>query len=203
MMFLHIDLLKKPMVLLYFLGIFCYVGTEQGVANWISQFLQTYHDVDPQTTGASTISLFWGLMTAGTVLGLILLKFMDSRKVLIGFTAAAMVCLFVSLIGSKQVALIGFPLVGFFASVMWSILISLALNSVATNHGSLSGILVTGIAGGAFVPLIVGWLGDSIGLKGGMFFLFITLAYILSIGFWSKPLINNDFIGKKKESTQQ
>lgn len=195
----HIDLLKKPMVIFYFLGIFCYVGTEQGVANWISQFLQTYHDVDPQTTGANTISLFWGLMTAGTVLGLILLKFMDSRKVLIGFTAAAMLCLLASLIGSKQVALISFPLVGFFASVMWSILISLALNSVSTNHGSFSGILVTGIAGGAFIPLIVGWLGDSIGLKAGMFFLFLTLAYILSIGFWSKPLINNDFIGKKKE----
>ena len=123
---------------------------------------------------------------------------MDSRKVLIVFTSAAMVCLLISLIGPKSVAMIGFPMVGFFASVMWSILISLALNSVASNHGSLSGILVTGIAGGAFVPLIVGSLGDVFGLKAGMFFLFITLGYILSIGFWSKPLINNDFIGRKK-----
>ena len=194
----HFDLLKKPMVILYFFGIFAYVGTEQGVANWISQFLQTYHDVDPQTTGANVISLFWGLMTAGTVLGLVLLKFMDSRKVLISFTAAAMVCLLISLVGTKSVAMIGFPMVGFFASVMWSILISLALNSVSMNHGSFSGILVTGIAGGAFVPLIVGSLGDVFGLKAGMFFLFITLGYILSIGFWSKPLINNDFIGRKK-----
>ena len=194
----HFDLLKKPMVILYFFGIFAYVGTEQGVANWISQFLQTYHDVDPQTTGANVISLFWGLMTAGTVLGLVLLKFMDSRKVLISFTAAAMVCLLISLVGTKSVAMIGFPMVGFFASVMWSILISLALNSVSMNHGSFSGILVTGIAGGAFVPLIVGSLGDVFGLKAGMFFLFITLGYILSIGFWSKPLIINDFIGRKK-----
>lgn len=29
----HVGLLKKPMVLLYFFAIFCYVGTEQGVAN--------------------------------------------------------------------------------------------------------------------------------------------------------------------------
>ena len=194
----HLDLLKKPMVILYFFGIFAYVGTEQGVANWISQFLQTYHDVDPQTTGASTVSLFWGLMTAGTVLGLILLKFVDSRKVLMGFTTAAMLTLLVSLLGTKQMALIGFPMVGFFASVMWSIIISLALNSVASHHGSFSGILVTGIAGGAVVPLIVGWLGDLFGLKAGMFFLFLTLAYILSIGFWSKPLINNEIIGSKK-----
>ena len=194
----HIGLLKKPMVILYFLGIFAYVGSEQGVANWISQFLETYHGVDPQTQGASTVSLFWGLMTAGTILGLVLLKFVDSRKVLIGFSLAAIVTLLLGLTGSKDLALIAFPMVGFFASVMWSIIISLALNSVASHHGSFSGILVTGIAGGAIVPLIVGWLGDSFGLKTGMFFLFITLGYILSIGFWSKPLINNELIGKKK-----
>ena len=195
----HLDLLKQPMVMLYFLGIFTYVGTEQGVANWISQFLETYHGVDPQTTGAGTVALFWGLMTAGTLLGLVLLKFVDSKKVLIGFTLAAMVCLAASLFGSKGMALIGLPMVGFFASVMWSVIISLALNSVPTHHGSFSGILVTGIAGGAVVPLIVGWIGDAFGLKVGMLFLFITLTYILSIGFWSKPLINNKIIGKKQE----
>ncbi|MDH3652102.1 MAG: MFS transporter [Saprospiraceae bacterium] len=134
----HLDLLRKPMVILYFLGIFAYVGTEQGVANWISQFLQQYHNVDPQTTGASTVSLFWGLMTAGTLLGLVLLKFADSRKVLIGFTSAAILTLLITLLGSKSIALIGFPLVGFCVSVMWSIIISLALNSVASHHGSFS-----------------------------------------------------------------
>src|SRR5699024_3147326 len=46
------DLLKKPIVWLFFLAIFCYEGTEQGVANWISQFLYEYHQYDPQTTGA-------------------------------------------------------------------------------------------------------------------------------------------------------
>lgn len=197
----HMDLLKQPMVIFYFLGIFAYVGTEQGVANWISEFLQTYHGVNPQTDGASTVSLFWGLMTAGTVLGLILLKFMDSRKVLIGFTLAAMVTLAISLFGTKSIAMIGFPMVGFFASVMWSIIISLALNSVSSHHGSFSGILVTGIAGGAILPLIVGWLGDLLGLRLGMLFLFLSLGYILSIGFWSKPLINNETIGQKKRET--
>lgn len=198
----HLDLLKNPMVLLYFLGIFAYVGAEQGVANWISEFLQTYHSVNPQTDGAATVSLFWGLMTAGTVLGLILLKFVDSRKVLIGFTSAAIICLATALFSSRGVAMIAFPMVGFFASVMWSIIISLALNSVESHHGSFSGILITGIAGGAILPLIVGWLGDQFDLRTGMFFLFISLGYILSIGFWSKPLINNETISRKKPAAR-
>jgi len=187
----HLLLLKNPMVLLYFLAIFCYVGTEQGIANWISQFLEIYHNINPQIQGAKTISNFWGMMTLGTLLGLVLLKFIDSRKVLILSSLISIIALLTALFGTSQQALIAFPVIGFFIATMWSIIISLALNSVLDNHGSFSGILVTGIIGGAFVPLVVGAVGDAFGLKTGMSFLVITLLFILSIGFWAKPLINN------------
>ena len=187
----HLTLLKKPIVLLYFIAIFCYVGTEVGVANWISQFLETYHDINPQIQGAKTVSNFWGMMTLGTLLGLVLLKFIDSRKVLIINSIISILALLVALFGTSQQALIAFPVIGFFIATMWSIIISLALNSVSDSHGSFSGILVTGIIGGAFIPFIVGAIGDVFGLKTGLLFLIITLLFILSIGFWAKPLINN------------
>ena len=196
------ELFRKKIVILYFLGIFAYVGTEQGVANWISKFLATYHGVDPQTKGASTVSLFWGLMTAGCLLGLVLLKLFDSRRVLIGFAAAAIVTLSCALFGPGPVAIVAFPLMGFCASVMWSIIFSLALNSVDRHHGSFSGILVTGIIGGALVPLVIGWLGDRLGLRSGMLFLYLTLAYILSIGFWARPLITNATISLRKKKVE-
>jgi len=196
------ELFRKKLVILYFLGIFAYVGTEQGVANWISKFLATYHGVDPQTKGASTVSLFWGLMTAGCLLGLVLLKLFDSRRVLIGFAAAAVVTLSCALFGPGPVAIIAFPLMGFCASVMWSIIFSLALNSLDKHHGSFSGILVTGIIGGALVPLVIGWLGDRLGLRYGMMFLYITLAYILSIGFWARPLITNATISLRRKKAE-
>jgi len=172
------------------------------VANWISKFLATYHGVDPQTKGASTVSLFWGLMTAGCLLGLVLLKLFDSRRVLIGFAAAAIVTLSCALFGPGPVAIVAFPLMGFCASVMWSIIFSLALNSVDRHHGSFSGILVTGIIGGALVPLVIGWLGDRLGLRFGMLFLYLTLAYILSIGFWARPLITNATISLRKKKVE-
>ncbi len=196
----HNYLLKNPKVVLFFLGILCYVGSEQGVANWISQFLETYHGLDPQTVGAQTVSRFWGMMTAGTLLGLVLLKFLDSRIVLISFTLAAIMSLLVAINGTSKMALIGFPLVGFFASVMWSIIVSLALNSVEKYHGSFSGILMTGIAGGAIVPLIVGLIGDNFGLQNALYFLLIPLIFIFSIGFWAKPLINNETILSQKNN---
>ncbi|EPR65880.1 MFS transporter [Cyclobacterium qasimii] len=185
------DLLANKYVLLYFLGIFCYVGTEQGIANWISKFLQSYHGIDPSTTGAIVISYFWGLLTIGCLLGLALLKFFDSRTVLIFFTIGAIISLLAGLFGTAEIALIAFPLTGFFASVMWSIIFSLALNSVPQHHGTFSGILCTGIAGGAIVPLVIGGLAELVGLKLSMLFLLFTLGYILSIGIWAKPLVTN------------
>jgi fucose permease len=194
-----VSLLRNPTVILFFLGIFTYVGLEQGVANWISEFLNTYHGYDPQTTGATTVAWFWGLMTIGAIAGILLLKLLDSRIVLVLFTIGAILSLTAALFMSGPVARIAFPLVGFFSAVMYPVIISLALNSVEEHHGSFAGILVTAIIGGAIVPLIVGGLGDLFGLRNGMLFLYVTLGYILSVGFWAQPLVKNVTIDFHKE----
>ena len=191
------ELLANKYVILFFIALFAYVGTEQGIANWISKFLQTYHGVDPTTLGADTISLFWGLMTVGCLLGLFLLKILDSKIVLLVFTAGAIIALLTALIGNREMALVAFPLTGFFASVMYPVIFSLALNSVPKHHGTFAGILCTGIAGGALVPLLVGGLAELIGLRYAMFFIFITLGYIFSIGIWAKPIVSNATIIQK------
>ncbi len=196
----HVKLLKNKTVILYFIGLFCYVGTEQGVANWMSKFLNEYHGFDPLKEGADSISWFWGLLTVGCILGLVLLKFMDSKLVLKLFAGAAIISLTAGLFGPAQVSLWAFPIVGFFASVMWSVIFSLGLNSMTSHHGAVSGILCSGIIGGALVPLIIGVIGDAIGLKGGMTFIYLTLGFVFSIGFWARPLINNKTVRLSKVS---
>ena len=174
----HVDLFKQKKVILFFFGIFCYVGTEQGIANWISEFLRTYHGLTPEIEGARAVGLFWGMMTVGCILGLFLLKVMDSKIVLRIFTIAALIILTFTLFGKVEYALFGFPALGFCLSVMYAIIFSLALNSVTKSHGSFAGILCTGIAGGALVSLLIGKLKDLIGLQAGMTVIYITLAYI-------------------------
>ena len=78
---------------------------------------------------------------------------------------------------------------------MFSIIFSLALNSVSEHHGALSGILCTGILGGAVVPLLVGVLGDRFGLRIAMLAVFLTLGFILSIAWWAQPLVRNETVG--------
>jgi fucose permease len=194
----HRELFKQKSVILFFLGIFSYVGTEQGIANWISEFLRTYHGFRPESEGAETVGLFWGMMTIGSVPGMILLKVMDSKMVLRIFTISAIVLLPCTLLGNSKFALFGFPALGFCLAVMYAIIFSLALNSVSKFHGSFAGILCTGIAGGAVISLLVGKLKDLIGLQSGMLVLLFPLVYILGISYWAKPIVRNAIIGKNK-----
>lgn len=193
----HVQLFKQKNVILFFLGIFSYVGTEQGISNWISEFLRTYHGYKPEVEGSATVGLFWGMMTVGCIPGMALLKVMDSKLVLRIFTIAAIVILIGTLWGSAKFALYGFPALGFCLSVTYAVIFSLALNSVPKFHGSFAGILCTGIAGGAIISLLIGKLKDLIGLQTGMMILFIPLIYILSISFWAKPMIKNATIRKE------
>jgi MFS transporter, FHS family, L-fucose permease len=196
------SLFRKPMVWAFFLCVFAYVGSEQGTADWISKFLSQYHGYDPHTTGATAVSWFWGLLTIGCFIGMLLLKIFDSRHVLIGTCIGALLCLTAALFGPAKVSLIAFPGIGLFASVMWPILVSLALNSVSEHHGSFAGILSTGIMGGAVVPVIIGRLGDHFGLRAGVAFLYLTFACVLSAGLWAKPLITNATVSFKKAEVQ-
>ena len=199
---MYLTLFRKPMVWAFFTCVFAYVGSEQGTADWMSKFLSTYHGYDTHTTGATAVSWFWGLLTGGCFIGMGLLKIFDSRYVLIGTCIGALLCLTAALFGSEQVSLIAFPAIGLFASVMWPILVSLALNSVAEHHGSFGGILSSGIMGGAVVPLIIGQIGDHFGLRTGVFFLYLTFGCVLSAGFWAKPLISNATVKLKKAVPQ-
>jgi fucose permease len=196
---MYSTLMLNPVVWTYFLCIIAYVGCEQGTADWMSQFLYRYHGYDPHLTGASAVSNYWGLMTVGCLLGMLLLKFFDSRRVLIGFAFGALSMLTLALFGPARVALFAFPAIGFFASVMWPTVVSLALNSVPSHHGPFAGILCSGIMGGALVPLLIGKLGDLFGLRAGMLVLYVTFGVVLSIGFWARPLITNVVVTRRSK----
>ncbi|HVN47124.1 MAG TPA: MFS transporter [Steroidobacteraceae bacterium] len=189
------ELIGQRTVQLFFLGIIAYVGTEQSLADWMSQFLSTYHHFPPAREGAHAVALFWGLMSLGCLLGMVLLRLLDARVVLAGFTVLALACVAAALFGNAELSLLAFPASGFCLSVMWSIIFSLALNSVSRHHGAFSGILCTGILGGALVPLLVGMLGDRIGLRLALLTVFVTLGFILSIAWWARPLIRNETVG--------
>lgn len=195
----YFELFKDKIVWLFALGIFFYVSTEQGLANNISLFLERYHGIDPHTQGASAVSWFWGSMLIGCIIGLLLLKLIDSKVLLriCGILAIALLATALTT-SSAKVALYTLPCVGFAMSLMYPIIFSLALNSVTKHHGSFAGILCSAIVGGAIGPLLVGLLSDAThSLRTGMCLIFFFILYIFLIGFWAKPLVKNKLLSDK------
>ncbi|WP_321332203.1 sugar MFS transporter [uncultured Bacteroides sp.] len=193
----YFELFRQKYVWLFFLGIFCYVSTEQGTSIFMSTFLEKYHGVNPQVEGAQAVSYFWGAMTAGCLVGMVLLKLMDCKRLLQISGVLTMVLLFTALFGNKSMSILAFPAIGFSISMMYSIVFSLALNSARNNHGSFAGILCSAIVGGAGGPLIISLLADVTSLRVGMLSIFVFVGYMTFIGFWAHPLINNKTISLK------
>ncbi|MEP7109308.1 MAG: MFS transporter [Ferruginibacter sp.] len=179
-------LLSKRHIYFYFFTLFAYAACEQGVSNWITQFLDTYHSVDPQTSGSFILSLYWLLFALGCMLGMVLLKYFETLNILLVFTLCAMISFCLAIFGSRELALWCFPLTGLFHSVMWPLILSLGINSVKKHHGSLSGLLFAASCGGAFGPMMVGRLGDLFGLRWGLFFLMICYSAVAGVYFWSR-----------------
>ncbi|MCC8035882.1 MAG: MFS transporter [Rikenellaceae bacterium] len=185
------QLLANKYVYIFFFGIFAYVATEQGIVNWMSEFLREYHGFDPQREGARAVGYFWGFMSVGCLVGLVALRLWDSRKVLMVSGASSLALLAAGVFGTGMVSFWSLALTGFTISVMYSIIISLGLNSVSRHHGALAGILVAGIVGGAVGPLAVGAVGDAAGLRLALLLVAVPIVYIIWIAFTARPLVNN------------
>jgi MFS transporter, FHS family, L-fucose permease len=199
-----VQLLKSKTVWLYFIGVICYVGTEQGIATKIKGFLVNCHHIDPDLADKVAVSGFWGAMAVGCAVGLGLIKLFDSRKILLAFAGGGALTLLLALFTpSARVAIFALPMLGFWCSVGCPIVFALALNSLEKHHGTLTGILCTGILGGALLPPIIGRIADhfgSSGLRYGMLANLVTLGYLFSMGLWARPLINNATIGSQQKA---
>lgn len=194
----YMELFRQKYVWMFFLGIFCYVSTEQGVSLFMSTFLEQYHGIDPQTVGAQSVGYFWGSMTVGCIFGMFLLKLIDSKRLLQISGIISMCLLVTALFARAGIAIWAFPAIGFCISMMYSIVFSLALNTVSRHHGSFAGILCSGIVGGAGGPLLVSLISDATSLRTGMLFILIFMGYITFIGFWANPLVNNKTVSLKE-----
>ena len=186
--------MKSRNAYFYFFGIFCYVGVEQGINNWSSEFLYQYHSLDPEVIGVEVISSFWGNLTIGTVVSLLLIKIIDEKKLLNIYALSSSMLVLLAIYGDSELSVQSFKLIGFSISGIWSVMISLGLNSVPKNHSIFTGILLTGIVGGAIFPFIIAVIGQIFSLKVGMHTLLFGLLYLSYIGFTAKPLISNNKI---------
>lgn len=176
-------LLKNPLMLFYALGIFIYVGIEVGIATWIASFLVEVHNF-AKSNAAMIVGLYWGFQSVGRFVGGFVLNYLETSKALIVYALGCLISLLIAATSaSSTVAVVSFIAIGFFTSIMFPSIFSLAVNSFdKRQEGTVAGVLCTAIVGGAVLAPVIGFIGDktsslSLGLiiTGTISFLYIAL----------------------------
>lgn len=193
-------LTSNPLIYLYALGIFLYVGVEVGVANTIGFYLQDKLQIN-EVLGAAAeaakntaISNYWGGLLAGRFIGTAVLDKIPGKQAIKIYIALAAVSLYMAMTGDINQALIAFPLIGFFISIMFPTIYSLATNSFGKEYSSaISGILCTAIIGGAVIGPVIAWVAESTqgtelvpNWDAGLLVAFACYAYIFVLGLFAK-----------------
>lgn len=171
------------------IGIFVYVGGEVSIGSFLVNFFGETHIAGlTESQAAGYIAYYWGGAMVGRFIGAALMQKVSATKLLAVNSMASITLIAIAITTSGSLAMWSILLVGFFNSIMFPTIFSLALAGLGPQTSKGSGILCLAIVGGALVPLMQGVLADSIGLQLSFILPLTCYLYIAYYGLWgSKP----------------
>ena len=147
-------------------GIFCYVGAEVSIGSFMVNILGFLKGLS-HAEGADMLTYYWGGAMFGRFLGSAVMTRVAPNRYL-AFNASVATALLVIAImvgkGNADVAMWALIAIGFFNSIMFPTIFSLATKNLGKFTNSASGILCTAIVGGALIPLLQGKIADDFGM---------------------------------------
>ena len=151
------------LVLLYAMILFLYVGGEIGFGNWIFTYV-TETGVATIAQGDTLTSIFWGALTVGRLLSIMLVKKLNPLQMLTlnfsGWVAGMVLILIFP--NSSTILWIGTIILGFFMSSIFPMIFAIAERTVVFT-GKVSGLIYVGNSlGGMIPPFMMGKLFDTV-----------------------------------------
>ena len=187
-----VGLLKDKHILLAFIGILCIVGLDVGMNTVTPKLLMERVGLARETASYGS-SWYFAARTIGTVFGVLLLSKFSEKL----FFRVNMIVVLLSLIGllfvqEQELILLLVCLVAFGSSSIFAVIYTLAIKSRPLITNEISGLMITGVAGGAIVPPLMGFATDTIGTQQGavaiILFCGVYLVYA-SFKLGNKPTI--------------
>ena len=164
-------------------GIFCYVGAEVSIGSLLVSVLGYLKGLD-HASAAKYLSFYWGGAMVGRFLGSAIMAKIAPNRYLAFNATAAVALLGVAMLAGKasaDIAMWALLAIGFFNSIMFPTIFSLATKGLGRFTSSASGVLCTAIVGGAIVPVVQGWVADTQGLM--ISFVVSAICYVYIIFF--------------------
>jgi MFS transporter, FHS family, L-fucose permease len=173
-----VALLSNGYVLAMVMAIFFYVGAEVSVSAGIPLYLKERFAYDVNKTGLLGTGLFFMALTIGRFSGSVILTWISARKFFIVTCLLSILGLLGMYVENQTVAVASFFLVGFGFANIFPLVFSLAVESLPQHTNELSGLMVTAIVGGAFVPPLMGLVADRTSVQVSFLVPLAAIVYI-------------------------
>ena len=179
-------LLKDRTILLLFLGIFFIVGVDVAT-NFISSKLMSIRFGWSDEQGKFAPQVYFLSRTIGALLGAFLLtRIAEMRYFRINIVACVVSLLVLIGVEKDVVNIVCIGAVGFFASSVFSIIYSMALQARPEKANQISGLMITAVAGGGVVTPVIGFAIGTVGIIGGVVVTLACVLYLMYCAFGIK-----------------
>jgi fucose permease len=187
-----IRILKDKRIVLYFLGILFVVGVDVGINTTSSKILMERCGLSSIEAGYGP-SVYFAFRTLGTFLGAFFLARYASTKFFRWNILVAIIALIALLFaGDKMMVFALFAIIGFTIANIFPIIFAMAIQARPDKANEISGLMITGVFGGAIIPFFMGVLSDAIGSQVGAVIIILASAlYLLFLAFKQKQIPQN------------
>jgi FHS family L-fucose permease-like MFS transporter len=165
------------------LAIFLYVGGEVSIGSFLVNYF-----AEPSIAGLThleageMVAYYWGAAMIGRLVGAAAMNYIAPTKYLSLNALIAIVMIIVSMNSTGSIAMWSILAVGFFNSIMFPTIFTLAVKGLGSLTSKGSGLVCQAIVGGAVIPLVQGVAADTIGIQ--LSFIVPMLCYIY-IGWYA------------------
>lgn len=179
-------LLKDKTILMLFLGIFFVVGVDVST-NFIASKLMVSRFAWVQEEAKIAPQIYFFSRTVGALLGAVLLARMSEIKYFrVNILACIAAIAVLVAVDDAVVNLACIGAIGFFASSIFSIIYSMALQARPEAANQISGLMITAIAGGGVVTPVLGFVTESTTIVGGAYVILACVLYLCWCAFGVK-----------------
>lgn len=178
-------LLEDRTILLLFFGILFVVGVDVGLNTASSKILMERCGLDAAEAGKLGPSIYFALRTAGAFVGAFLLARFSSIMFYQINIVVAVLALTTLIFATSQVAIITlFGVVGFTVANVFPIIYGKAIQIHPDKANEISGLMITGVFGGAVIPFFMGILSDLLGNQvGSVMIILASAVYLMFCAF--------------------
>ena len=190
-----IYLLKNKVILLLFLGIVFVVGVDVGMNTTAPKLLMDRAGLNSIDAGYGT-SVYFALRTLGTFLGAFFLAKYSSIRFYKINVLMAITALIILIFTNDRYILFGlYGIIGFTIANIFPIIFGIAIQIKPDKVNEISGLMITGVVGGAIIPFFMGMLTDIMKSQtGAVVVILISTIYLfyaaLFISNKIKPLLS-------------